>query len=310
METLNLAIECFIGYCANHRKLSPHTLKAYQHDLKLFNSFVSNLTGNCVSVPISSIDKKAVQNWLTAMSGVKPRTMRRRLATVKSMFSCLERQGFIANDPLGRFRSEIKVGSSLPRIISRSAVRSLLRSPRIQVASAPLSQARLRQETTLLEMLFSTGMRVGEVSGTTIGQVDLDRQIISVHGKGNREREIPIVCSALQEVLSDQIKWRCSNGAMSESPLFVNRRSRRLSDQSIRSVLRRHASNISAKRVTPHMLRHTVATLLLEEGVDLRNIQRLLGHSSITTTTIYVHVSERSQRRALAQKHPRNKMTI
>jgi integrase/recombinase XerD len=310
METLNSAIEWFIGHCANHRKLSVHTLKAYRHDLRVFAGFMSKTAVGQNSAPISVVDKSSVQNWLNNMREIKPRTVRRRLATIKSMFSSLERQGYIGNDPLGRFRSEIKVGSSLPRIIARSTVRSLLRSPRKQVAKAPSSQARLKQESTLLEMLFSTGMRVGEVSATTVGQADLDRQIISVHGKGNRERQIPIVCEALQEALSDQIDWRHSNGATSESPLFVNGRGLRLSDQSIRSILRRHARNISAKRITPHMLRHTIATLLLEDGVDLRHIQRLLGHSSIMTTTIYVHVSERSQRRALAQKHPRNKMTI
>ena len=226
------------------------------------------------------------------------------------MFSSLERQGCMASDPLARFRSEIKIGSSLPRIVARSTVRSLLRSPRKQVVTTQLSRDRLKQEITLLEMLFSTGMRVSEVSGVTISHVDMERQIISVNGKGNRQREIPIVCDAFQEALAGQIEWRQLNGGKSDSPLFVSRRNTRLSDQSIRAILRRHAKNIGSKRVTPHMLRHTVATLLLEDGVDLRHIQRLLGHSSITTTTIYVQVSERSQRRVLIQKHPRNKMAI
>lgn len=312
METLNSIIKWFIGHCANHRKLSVHTLKAYRHDLKIFSDFISRSEGSSDSIPTSTVNKNSVQNWLVSMDNVKPRTIRRRLATVKSMFSSLERQGLIANDPLGRFRSEIKVGSNLPRIVARSTIRSLLRAPLKQSAlpSTPLSRTRLMQETALLEMLFSTGMRVSEVSGTTIGQVDLDRQVISVHGKGNREREIPIVCCAFEEALLKQIEWRGLNGGKADSPLFVSRRDTRLSDQSIRAILRKHSSNIGSKRVTPHMLRHTIATLLLEDGVDLRNIQRLLGHSSITTTTIYVHVSERSQRRVLAQKHPRNKMAI
>lgn len=244
------------------------------------------------------------------MKDVKPRTVRRRLATVKSMFSCLERQGFISNDPIGRFRSEVKVGSSLPRIVARSTVRSLLRSPRKQAMSVQVPNANLMQEIALLEMLFSTGMRVSEVSATTIKQVDLERQVISVRGKGNREREIPIVCGEFQDALQRQLAWRFLNSAEGDAPLFVNRRGILLSDQSIRAILRKHATNIGSKRITPHMLRHTIATLLLEDGVDLRHIQRLLGHSSITTTTIYVHVSERSQRRVLSQKHPRNKMTI
>jgi integrase/recombinase XerD len=162
-------------------------------------------------------------------------------------------------------------------------------------------------------MLFSTGMRVSEVVFTDIGHVDMDRQVISVHGKGNREREIPIVCDAFREALLQHLSERrrgVTAQAAQEVPLFVNRRGSRMSDQSVRAVLRRHAARAGVRRITPHMLRHTVATLLLEDGVDLRHIQRLLGHSSITTTTIYVQVSERSQRQALVRRHPRNKMKI
>lgn len=166
------------------------------------------------------------------------------------------------------------------------------------------------QEIALIEMLFSTGMRVSEVVSTNISHIDMDRLIISVHGKGNRERGIPIVCEALKEALSKQIAMRRKDGAEDEAPLFVNRRGARMSDQSVRAILRNHAARIGAKKITPHMLRHTIATLLLEDGVDLRHIQRLLGHSSITTTTIYVQVSERSQRQALARRHPRNRMLV
>jgi integrase/recombinase XerD len=310
METLTTAIGWFIGHCTNHRKLSPHTLKAYRRDLKLFVDFVSAQSPLETAPKMNSIGKTDVQKWIANMTGVKPRTIRRRLATVKSMFSALERQGYMVLDPLARFRSEIKVGTILPRIISRSTVRSLLLSSKKQAQSIVSSRERLNQEVVLLEMLFSTGMRVSEVSGLKLGQVDLERQVISVHGKGNREREIPIVCAAFQEVVVEQIEWRRTNGANAESPLFINRRNNQISDQSIRTILRHHATNIGARRITPHMLRHTVATLLLEEGVDLRHIQRLLGHSSITTTTIYVHISGRSQRKILSQKHPRNKMLI
>jgi integrase/recombinase XerD len=178
------------------------------------------------------------------------------------------------------------------------------------VRSDPVALRRRLQEIALLEMLFSTGMRVSEVVSTDLSQVDMDRQVISVHGKGNREREIPIVCDAFQEALSQHLIERRNGDSTRNVPLFVNRRGARMSDQSVRAILRRHASRAGVRRITPHMLRHTVATLLLEDGVDLRYIQRLLGHSSITTTTIYVQVSERSQRQVLVRRHPRNKMKI
>jgi integrase/recombinase XerD len=307
MDTLNSAIEWFLDYCANHRKLSAHTLKAYKHDLTHFHAFTSELSAE---VPILSIDRNHVQRWLGSMKMVKPRTIRRRLASLKSMFAGLERCGKIITSPLAGLRSEVKIGVSLPRTVARATVRSLLRSPRRLTATSAMAARRKIQETAIIETLFSTGMRVSEVVALNITHVDMDRLVISVKGKGNREREIPIVCDAFRETLSQHLVERYAEGRTPDAPLFENRRGFRMSDQTVRSILRRHAAQIGTRRITPHMLRHTVATLLLEDGVDLRHIQRLLGHSSITTTTIYVHVSERSQRQVLTRRHPRNKMSV
>jgi integrase/recombinase XerD len=307
MDNLDDAIEWFIKHCANHRKLSVHTLKAYRHDLTLLQNFASRPDGGSGAL-ISAIDRNVIRNWMTEMNGKKPRTIRRRLATVKSMFSTLERHGNILNNPVSSLRSEIKIGMCLPRTIARSTVGSLLRYPRKQVSKLSGIDRFLVQEIALLEALFSTGMRVSEVVGLNLNHIDMERLIIRVNGKGNRERQIPIVCVPFREALSQHIAQRVTASAMPADHLFVNRRGNRLSDQSVRAILRRYATNIGAAHITPHMLRHTVATLLLEDGVDLRHIQRLLGHSSITTTTIYVHVSERSQRQVLTRRHPRNKM--
>lgn len=307
MNTLNSAIEWFLGHCIDHRKLSSHTLKAYRHDLGHFRAFVSTPSDD---TPLQSINQTSVQKWLGSMKEVKPRTVRRRLATVKSMFGSMARNDNTISNPIAGLRCEVKVGTSLPRTVARATVRSLLRSPRKQSTSSPSAAGRVVQETALIETMFSTGMRVSEVVATNITQLDMERLVISVQGKGNREREIPIVCEAFREALSKHLADRLTQSATPESPLFINRRGVRMSDQSARTILRRHAAQIGASRITPHMLRHTVATLLLEDGVDLRHIQRLLGHSSIATTTIYVHVSERSQRLALARRHPRNKMNV
>lgn len=307
MQTLNSAIAWFLTHCANHRKLSPHTLKAYRHDLAHILAFTSPA---CEEIPISAINRDLVQGWLASMPCSKPRTVRRRLATLKSMFAGLERYGHTIPNPLAGLRSEVKVGKSLPRTVARSIVRSLLRAAHTQSISGRTGLHRRTRDTALIELLFTTGMRVSEVVATNLADLDMERLVIAVRGKGNREREIPIVCDAFREALSQHLMERRTDGDLPDAPLFVNRRGRRMSDQSVRAVLRRHAAKIGARRITPHMLRHTVATLLLEDGVDLRNIQRLLGHSSITTTTIYVQVSERSQRQALARRHPRNKMNI
>ena len=307
MNTLTSAKDWFLAHCADHRKLSPHTLKAYRQDLAHLSAFASN-SETCV--PIASIDRNFVQRWLRCMPDAKPRTVRRRLATLKSMFASLERHGSISPNPLAGLRSEVKVGVSLPRTVARSTIKSLLCATRVQSASSAKATRRKIRDIALVELLFATGMRVSEAVSTDVEHVDLDRLTITVRGKGNRERQIPIVCEAFREALVSHLDERRTQGALGSGPLFVNRRGTRLSDQSVRGILRRHSAKLGARRITPHMLRHTVATLLLEEGADLRHIQRLLGHSSITTTTIYVQVSERSQRQALERRHPRNKMNV
>jgi integrase/recombinase XerD len=307
MKTLNATITWFLDHCAHHRKLSPHTLKAYRDDLARFRVFAS---GQNIDMPVTIVTRSLIQTWLGSMTDVKPRTIRRRLATVKSMYSSLDRHGHLNSNPLAGFRSEVKVGMTLPRTVARATVKSLLRSTRQSPANTRGLCRRNVRDTALMELLFSTGMRVSEVVAVNICHIDLDRLVISVCGKGNREREIPIVCEALRKSLEQHLAERRRGHATEEDPLFVNRRETRMSDQSVRAVVKLHATRIGSRRITPHMLRHTVATLLLEEGVDLRHIQRLLGHSSIATTTIYVHVSERSQRKALARRHPRNKMNI
>jgi len=293
----------FLGYCESNKKLSPHSLKAYRQDLSQFEAFLSK--EGCATV--DSITRPLVQRWIATQTA-KPRTLRRRLATVKSMLAALERNQHSTLNPLAGFRSEIKVGHNLPRTVGGEALRKLLRSSRARVASG--SELTRLRDTALVELLFTTGMRVSEVVGATLEQVDMDRETILVYGKGNRERQIPIVCEPSRAAMSEYLKERKKLGAGPTSPLFTNRDGKRLSDQSVRAILRKHSGQEKQRKVTPHMLRHTVATMLLEEGVDLRHIQRLLGHSSITTTTIYVHVSERSQRLALHRRHPRNKMVI
>lgn len=307
MQTLSSAKTWFLTHCSDHRKLSPHTIKAYGYDLEHLRAHVSK---SHPDIAIAQIDRNLVQGWLSSMAESKPRTVRRRLATLKSMFAALERHGGLTPNPLAGLRSEVKVGLNLPRTVARSTVKALLRATRTEHATTPKANLRKSRDTALIELLFGTGMRVSEAVALNVMDVDMDRLTIFVRGKGNREREIPIVCEALRQVLIQWLMDRRSQSAKDNDPLFVNRRTSRLSDQSVRGVLRRHAAKAGSRRITPHMLRHTVATLLLEDGADLRHIQRLLGHSSITTTTIYVQVSERSQRQALARRHPRNKMTI
>jgi integrase/recombinase XerD len=178
---------------------------------------------------------------------------------------------------LAGFRSEVKIGKSLPRTLARTTIRSLLCSTRKLPKANHMEVRRTMRDAALIELLFSTGMRVGEVVAANMEHLDMERLVISVQGKGDREREIPIVCDAVRESLLEYVTERRKGNIQPEDPLFANRHGTRLSDQSIIAILRRQAARIGAGRITPHMLRHTVATLLLEDGVDLRHIQLFLA---------------------------------
>ena len=298
MKTQNPHVKAFLEFCSADRRLSSHTVKAYGLDLKSFCSHWQN-----AQIVWADVEPGFVREYIRTLSNLKPRSIKRKIATVKSFFAYLESSKAIASNPLELFRSGIRLGKSLPRIINRKQVASLLRLPYSKdTQPCHLSKMTVR-DRALIEILFGTGMRVSEVSSLRTTSVDLIAERILVEGKGNRERIIPIVTWELAEALKEHIH---SNGAAGSDFLFVNRSGHRLSEQSIRNVVRRRAAKLKLGRITPHMLRHTIGTLLLEQGVDLRHIQRLLGHSSIVTTTIYVDVSERSHRNVLKKRHPRS----
>lgn len=308
MKSISDAINWFLSYCEHNRKLSNHTLRAYQHDLNRFREFSVAEFGD--EAGVDKVNRHFVRAWLGKMTELSPRTMRRRIATVKSLFATLEREGKGTENPLAGFRDQIRVGLSLPRTVGSPTIQTFLSKVHDGAFYSPARAETRKRDVALFELMFGTGMRVCELSALNIGSVDHERSLILVHGKGNRERAIPVVCSVVRDSLSDYLRLRTSAGATVTDPLFVNGRGVRLSEQSIRLLVRRYGKAIGVATLTPHVFRHTVATLLLEEGADIRHIQKLLGHSSITTTTIYVHVSEESQRIALTRCHPRKRMKI
>lgn len=303
MHTLKNAIDLFLKHCEFDRNFSYHTLKAYRLDLESFHTFI--FTQSTATLP--EINRGLVREYSRTLSRHKPRTQRRKLASVKSLFGFLEHEGLIDANPAQSIRLDIRMGRSLPRTISREAVKTLLRhihKQRHLALSAGFATTVQTRDVALLELLFSSGMRVSEVSHLRLDSIHLERGTVLVRGKGNKERLIPI-CD--REVLSSLRNYAAlpRPGTVTHDFFFINRRGRRLSEQSIRFALKRHAKAAGLNSVTPHVLRHTVATLLLEQGVDLRFIQTFLGHSSIVTTTIYVHVNEKSQRDVLRSRHPR-----
>ena len=301
--SLSAAITSFLTSCQYERKLSHHTCKAYSLDLRGFALFLAIRIPNLL---IDQVTRADVGDFLKSLDGLKPKTIRRKLATLKSFFSYLERESQLSDSPVRLVRLKVRVGRQLPKSISLESIKFLLTSIRKKAKRAETleRQRECFRDIAIFETLFLSGMRVGELSNLKIRSLDLKNGTILIPGKGNRERIIPLCSKPVNLAIARHL--RISPKKTPDSFLFLNRCDRRLSEQSIRSLLHRYAQQAGLGKVTPHMIRHTVATLLLGRGADLRNIQILLGHSSITTTTIYTHVNDSRQREVLTALHPRN----
>ena len=240
----------------------------------------------------------------------KPRTVKRKIASVKAFCGYLEFEELIRENPFSRLRLKLNPPQILPRTISLPTIEAILTAAyRARETAGTFGQQKLiLRDIAVLELLFATGVRVSELCALQYGDVRLEEGEIKIYGKGAKERFVQIanldVLNTLcryQEAFQDTIEQA---GAF-----FVNRSQRPLSTQSVRGIVTRYSRLADVKsHITPHMFRHSFATLLLEEGVDIRYIQQLLGHSSIVTTQIYTHVAGKKQRDILLEKHPRNKI--
>lgn len=281
----------FLRYCEIERQLSEHTLQAYEGDLDDFCRFV----GPAISV--DSITEATLTEYLTYLLD------RRRLAiaTVRRRFACLRafnRRLALSGKAVNlfdRWRLQLPRRKRLPRALSKPEVSALLKG----FTSKQEIYAQARRSSTAVRLMIATGIRVGELCKIQTNDVSLDAASLRVHGKGARERIVYISDANLKADLSKLIEWHRERGSANGN-LFLNRRALPMKPQSVRSELRRYSTRMqTARRITPHMLRHTAATLLIERGVDIRFVQKLLGHSSIATTEIYTHVADEALRTTL-----------
>jgi integrase/recombinase XerD len=304
MQILQDSIAAFLLHCEFERNCSAHTVKAYRLDLAQFTRFTST---HCHSGELAGINRFVLRDYIRNLHDYKPRTQRRKVAAVKSLFGFLEREGLVESNPTHNLRLDIRLGRLLPKTMSLATLQTFFRQLYSKRNSRP-KRDRLRKlairDVALFELLFSSGMRVSEMSNLRVATVDLERGAVLVRGKGNKERLIPICDLEVRSALLAYVGIH-PGPREADAYFFTNRLGGRLSEQSIRIALKRHTRAAGLEKITPHVFRHTVATMLLQEGVDLRFIQTFLGHSSIVTTTIYVHVDDKSQRAALAPRHPR-----
>lgn len=295
-------ISRYLQDCKYQKGLDPKTIKAYQIDLKQFSTLVGQnnleLTRESIMVYISNLYQK-----------YKPKTIKRKIASVKAFCGYLEYEELVDENPFTRLRLKLNAPLILPRTIPLSTIEAILMAAyKAKEEVTPKNQNEVLRDIAVLELLFATGLRVSELCSLRCADVRLDEGEIKIYGKGAKERYVPIANPEVIQALC--LYQEVYKGTMEQAgTFFVNRFHKSLSDQSVRNIVKKYSKLAGVEQhITPHMFRHSFATLLLEEGVDIRYIQRLLGHSSIVTTQIYTHVAGKKQRDILSEKHPRNKI--
>lgn len=302
---LHALIEKYLIYCELQKGLNSKTIKAYRIDLSQFKSYAKEQEDGS--------SKELICSYLESLhSKYKPKSIKRKLATLKAFYEYLTYEEIIEDNPFSKIHLKIKEPIILPRIIPEKILTKILNEAyhTLERCKTVYSERCVIRDIAVLELLFATGLRVSELCNLKADDVNLSDSYIKTFGKGSKERIIQI-CTP--DVLTSLKQYKkCFKDEIDNTGyFFVNRLSNRLSDQSVRFMINKYANQISSNiHVTPHMFRHTFATMLLESDVDIRYIQQILGHSSITTTEIYTHVSTAKQKQILKRKHPRQKLNV
>ena len=301
MFEYKLHIDEFLNYCRYHKKLSDKTIRAYKIDLSQYGVFSNELSKQALWDYIEYLNKK-----------YKPKTAKRKLATLKAFIHFLLLQDLIDFNPFDKLETTIKEPLLLPKTIPLGVIAKLISFSYQQIVFAK-SDYQIRsavRNTAILELLFATGARVAEICTLRSDNVDLLGNSVKFYGKGSKERIITIENFAVLSILR-KYHSLFEKEIPDSGYFFVNKLGRRMTEQSVRNMINFYCKQCGVDmHITPHMFRHSFATLLLEEDVDIRYIQRMLGHSSITTTQIYTHVTSAKQKEILKTKHPRNKLNI
>ncbi len=289
-------IDAFLEHLLVERGLSPHTVEAYARDLERFRAFLSGR-----GTDVGSATGRDVVAFLKAEKkrGLSSRTLARRVSALRGLYRFLEREGLAASNPVVRLDTP-RVWRTLPRTLTRDEVGSLVEAPSD-------GDPRSLRDRALLEVLYGTGLRVSEVCGLTFDQVVLEVGYVRTVGKGSKERVVPLGDRAREALEAYLEHGRPILARGRRSPyVFLNRSGKRLSRQSVWKIVKAWSrrAGVSAD-ASPHTLRHSFATHLLEGGADLRSVQMMLGHADLATTQIYTHVTRERLRDLVRRHHPR-----
>lgn len=305
-NSVTLFIAQYLSYCKIAKMLDHKTQKAYRIDLLQF--------ADCFSGKVADLSKDDLQAYLSELhKRYKIKSVKRKIASLRAFFNYLEYEGILLDNPLNHMRIKLHEPFLLPRTISLETIDKILQCAYKHnqfLSSTPYQLRAGLRDIAVLELLFATGIRVSELCFLRKDSINLSSGEIKIYGKGSKERLIQIGNKDVLLALSSYY-FASSVDIDNSGWFFVNRLGQRLSDQSVRNIVNRYTRLAGIdQHITPHMFRHAFATLLLEEDVDIRCIQQLLGHSSISTTQIYTHVTSKKQRDILTAKHPRNRISI
>ncbi|MGD2072261.1 MAG: tyrosine-type recombinase/integrase [Candidatus Thorarchaeota archaeon] len=311
-------IEKFLNTVSAERNLSDNTLKAYFGDLSAFGKFLQEKD-------ITEINSDDLRQYIRTLEekNYKDTTIKRKIASIKVFFNFLEQEGIISDSPTRKIRKRYKTAKRLPKVMSKDEIERLLRAAYHEVkklneinsqlveSNSPNNKLmRAYRDRMILEILFSTGIRIGELANLDIEDVNLNDKSILIFGKGRKERIVLISSFEVLKVIKKYLMLRKNIQSKSKA-LFLNKYGKRLSIYSIEYVFQKYCKKAKIKNhYTPHCLRHTMATMLLSNGADIRAVQEILGHSCITTTQIYTKVSLEHKKKVLMKFNQRNKMNI
>jgi integrase/recombinase XerC len=292
-----LLIEDFISHLSLERRLSPHTTGAYRTDLRALGTFLARAGSG-----LREVDHRLLRRWLghLATRGYARSSIARKAASVRTLYRFLVQRGVVHTDPASLL-STPAMARRLPAVLKQAEAAALVEAPE---GDGPFPD----RDRAVLELLYGAGIRVGELCGLDVSDVDLGRARIRVLGKGGKEREVPLgepAVDALSTYLA-RAPASIAPGPAPRRPLFLNRRGRRIRPRDVRSLVEKYRKMVlPGHRASPHTLRHSFATHLMEGGADIRAVQELLGHASLATTQRYTHVTRGRLFGAYRNSHPR-----
>lgn len=299
---LKKRVQLYLDYCQYRKELDQKTLKAYRIDLRQYLDFIS----------CDEPNKEKIEEYITDLhKRYKQKTVKRKIATVKAFYNYLEEEELIDGNPFRKVKTKFKEDVILPRIIPREEIECLLNYMYSRLGNCKIRNYKyILRDIAIIEMFFATGARVYEVSNLKTDSVNLTSGLIRIMGKGAKERYIQISDAAVLKILKNY--YEENKEQINQSGFFfINSKGKRFTEQSVRLMLKKYTKQAGIDRnITPHMIRHSVATYLIENGMDVSCVREIFGHSSIRTTQIYIHLAAKILAVLLQKTHPRNQMKI